>query len=163
MTTIESKPFNPNIANGFFRAGFIETWGRGIEKICEACSNYGIKIPEYTVYPEDITLKFEALNTAKNAASKIDDNFYLVFDYLNQFPTTKHKNIMEDLNISRRTLERIISLLKEQSYIERIGNNRSGYWKILKKEELPIILFQITLQKKIPTDNKTIVPPGFNP
>lgn len=123
LATIESKTFNPNIANGFFRAGFIETWGRGIEKICEACSNYGIKIPEYTVYPEDIMLKFEALNTA----SKIDDNFYLVFDYLNQFPTTKHKNIMEDLNISRRTLERIISLLKEQSYIERIGNNRSGY------------------------------------
>ncbi|WP_276798466.1 ATP-binding protein [Fusobacterium gonidiaformans] len=45
MTTIESKPFNPNIANGFFRAGFIETWGRGIEKICEACNNYGIKTP----------------------------------------------------------------------------------------------------------------------
>ncbi len=61
-----SKPFNPNIANGFFRAGFIETWGRGIEKICEACKNYGTKLPEYTIYPEDIMIKFVALNTDTN-------------------------------------------------------------------------------------------------
>lgn len=27
-----SQPYNPNIANGFFRAGYVETWGRGIEK-----------------------------------------------------------------------------------------------------------------------------------
>lgn len=133
-----SKPFNPNIANGFFRAGFIETWGRGIEKICEACKNYGTKLPEYTVYPEDIMIKFEALNVAKNVANgsknKIEENTPLVLEFLKQYPETTQKNIMENLNISKRTLERIISLLKENSYIERIGNNRSGYWQILKKE-----------------------------
>lgn len=139
-----SKPFNPNIANGFFRAGFIETWGRGIEKICEACRNYGTTLPEYTVYPEDIMIKFEALNTAKNIAkniakntansskNKIEENTPIVLEFLRQYPKTTQKNIIENLNISKRTLERIISLLKEDGYIERIGNNRSGYWKILK-------------------------------
>ena len=139
-----SKPFNPNIANGFFRAGFIETWGRGIEKICEACKNYGTTLPEYTVYPEDIMIKFEALNTAKNIAkniakntansskNKIEENTPIVLEFLRQYPKTTQKNIIENLNISKRTLERIISLLKEDGYIERIGNNRSGYWKILK-------------------------------
>lgn len=133
-----SKPFNPNIANGFFRAGFIETWGRGIEKICEACRNYGTTLPKYTVYPEDIMIRFEALNVAKNVANgsknKIEENTPLVLEFLKQYPETTQKNIMENLNISKRTLERIISLLKENSYIERIGNNRSGYWQILKKE-----------------------------
>ena len=141
-----SKPFNPNIANGFFRAGFIETWGRGIEKICEACKNYGTTLPEYTVYPEDIMIKFEALNTAKNTAkniakntansskNKIEENTPIVLEFLRQYPKTTQKNIIENLNISKRTLERIISLLKEDGYIERIGNNRSGYWQILKKE-----------------------------
>lgn len=137
-----SKPFNPNIANGFFRAGFIETWGRGIEKICEACRNYGTTLPKYTVYPEDIMIRFEALNVAKNVAenvadgskNKIEENTPLVLEFLKQYPEITQKNIMENLNISKRTLERIISLLKENSYIERIGNNRSGYWQILKKE-----------------------------
>jgi len=31
-----SKPFNPLLANAFFRAGYIESWGRGIEKILRA-------------------------------------------------------------------------------------------------------------------------------
>ena len=32
-----SRPFNPDVANAFFRAGMIEAWGRGIERIMEAC------------------------------------------------------------------------------------------------------------------------------
>ena len=36
-----SKPFNPDIANVFYRAGYIESWGRGIQKICDACKNIG--------------------------------------------------------------------------------------------------------------------------
>jgi ATP-dependent DNA helicase RecG len=55
-----SKPYNPNVANGFFRSGFVEIWGRGIEKICETCKEYGIERPEYTLYPEDIIVQFIA-------------------------------------------------------------------------------------------------------
>ena len=32
-----SQPYNPLLANAFFRAGYIEAWGRGIEKIAEEC------------------------------------------------------------------------------------------------------------------------------
>ncbi len=42
-------PYNPDIANTFFRAGHVETWGRGIQKICESCQNHGIPNPEYEV------------------------------------------------------------------------------------------------------------------
>ena len=31
-----SKPYNPNLAYVFYLAGFIESWGRGIEKICNS-------------------------------------------------------------------------------------------------------------------------------
>ena len=33
MRRHRSKPYNPNIANAFFRAGYVEAWGRGIEKM----------------------------------------------------------------------------------------------------------------------------------
>lgn len=36
-----SRPYNLLIANTFFRAGFIEAWGRGIEKIKESCLRAG--------------------------------------------------------------------------------------------------------------------------
>lgn len=81
-------------------------------------------------------IKFEALNIAKNVANgsknKIEENTPVVLEFLRQYPKTTQKNIIESLNISKRTLERIISLLKENGSIERVGNNRSGYWKILK-------------------------------
>lgn len=49
-----SAPFNPNIAKVFYLAGFIESWGRGIEKICRACEEDGVPQPEYEIEPNDI-------------------------------------------------------------------------------------------------------------
>ena len=139
-----SKPFNPNIANGFFRAGFIETWGRGIEKICEACKNYGTELPEYTVYPEDIMIKFEALNTDTNTdntdtnTDNTDTNTDIDFkpetllEYLKENPKATQKELAIHFNVTKRTIERNMNILKNENLIKRVGNNRSGYWKILK-------------------------------
>lgn len=41
-----SLPYNPDVANAFFRAGMIELWGRGIEKILAACQSAGLPAPE---------------------------------------------------------------------------------------------------------------------
>lgn len=42
-----SKPYNPKLANVFFKSGMIEAWGRGFEKIREACALYDGPLPEY--------------------------------------------------------------------------------------------------------------------
>ncbi|MBR0273876.1 MAG: hypothetical protein IJQ59_07295, partial [Bacteroidaceae bacterium] len=41
-----SKPRNLNIANAFFKAGFIDTWGRGYKKIREGFEPAGIPMPK---------------------------------------------------------------------------------------------------------------------
>jgi len=61
MYTHSSRPINPLIANAFFRSGFIESWGRGIEKICDACVEHGIPLPEYVIHPEDIVMTMHGL------------------------------------------------------------------------------------------------------
>ena len=43
-----SFPFNPDIANAFFRSGYVEAWGRGIEKINEFCTKAGLPLPLIT-------------------------------------------------------------------------------------------------------------------
>ena len=60
MSKHASSPYNPNIAHVFYLAGFIESWGRGIEKICSACEKDGVPQPEYTINPGDIMIKFTA-------------------------------------------------------------------------------------------------------
>ncbi len=37
MTKYASQPFNPDISSVLFRAGMIEAWGRGIEKVTGTC------------------------------------------------------------------------------------------------------------------------------
>ncbi len=44
-----SKPYNPKLANVFFKSGMIEAWGRGFEKIKEACKLYDGPLPEYEI------------------------------------------------------------------------------------------------------------------
>ena len=42
----QSQPPNPDIANTFFRAGEIEAWGRGVERIFAACREAGTPKPQ---------------------------------------------------------------------------------------------------------------------
>lgn len=44
-----SKPYNPKLASVFFKSGMIEAWGRGFEKIREACEKYDGPLPEYEI------------------------------------------------------------------------------------------------------------------
>jgi len=40
-----SRPYNPDIANAFFRSGYVESWGRGISKMTELCVAEGLPKP----------------------------------------------------------------------------------------------------------------------
>ena len=53
----ESKLLNPNIAVGFFRAGLVERFGSGIQKIVSSCIENGNPKPRYSIQPDVITLK----------------------------------------------------------------------------------------------------------
>lgn len=43
------KPFNPKLAEVFFKNGMIEAWGRSFEKIREACALQDGPLPEYEI------------------------------------------------------------------------------------------------------------------
>ena len=43
------------------------------------------------------------------------------------------KKIANDLNKSEKTIKRYLKELKEDGYIERIGADKNGFWKVLKE------------------------------
>ena len=51
------RPYNPNIASAFFRAGLVETWGRGIATVQQICRAQGYPEPEFEVLGEDLLLR----------------------------------------------------------------------------------------------------------
>ncbi len=138
-----SKPFNPDIARVFYRAGYIESWGRGIQKICDACKSLGADGPVYIVHGEDIMVKFHALQSAKVPDSKVPKHQNEALDealnealekklkiILKDNPNITQEDIVKALEVSRATIQRMMKTLKEQGKIERIGGKRYGHWEI---------------------------------
>ena len=130
-----SSPYNPNIAHVFYLAGFIESWGRGIEKICSACKNDGVPQPEYTINPGDIMVKFTApgdriVKVADRVTDRVTENERAVLLLLEEDPGYTMQQLAERLSVSRKSIASRLKKLKEKGTIERVGSDRSGYWKV---------------------------------
>ena len=59
MSKHASCPFNPDIANTFFRAGLIESWGRGIERMIDTCRESNYPLPKWQLEPGGLWVVFE--------------------------------------------------------------------------------------------------------
>ena len=127
MQKHRSLPHNLDIANTFFRAGFIESWGRGVEKICRLCKEYGISEPEYTVHPNDIMMMFKANMIA---VAQKDDTVNAILALIKQNPSITYEALTEKTGKSRRTISRIITELKTTGTLVRVGSDKSGHWEI---------------------------------
>lgn len=57
-TNHPSRPFNPDVANAFFRAGMIEAWGRGIERMRADCVAQGAPEPLLRYEPGGMWVEF---------------------------------------------------------------------------------------------------------
>jgi ATP-dependent DNA helicase RecG len=55
-----SIPRNPLIAGAFHRTGAIEVWGRGTNRVVEACRAYGIAEPTFSEGSGAVTVTFKA-------------------------------------------------------------------------------------------------------
>lgn len=143
-----SSPFNPNVAHVFYLAGFIESWGRGIEKIQQACLSDGSPLPEYTVEPNDIMVKFTAgkdrvfkvgaesttyLKTDKvgvEVGDRVGEKEWQILKLLKDDPGYSYAQLADILNVSEKTVYVKIKALKEKGLIERVGTTKNGFWKV---------------------------------
>ena len=145
MSKHASSPYNPNIAHVFYLAGFIESWGRGIEKICSACKKDGVPQPEYTINPGDIMIKFTAPEdrviqvtervterVTVKVTDKVTDKEQELLTLLEEDPGYTMPQLAERLSVSRKTVAARLKKLKDAGLIERVGSDRKGYWKLLK-------------------------------
>lgn len=58
----ESVPVNPSLANVFFLAGFVEGWGRGIQRIMDGYSDHPDKAPTFKVSHQSFTVILKNVN-----------------------------------------------------------------------------------------------------
>ena len=76
-----SKPRNKNIANAFYKAGFIESWGRGIDKIRTEIQSAGLPEP---VFEETCGGMMVTINRGKTFSDIISDKQLVLNNVLNK-------------------------------------------------------------------------------
>jgi predicted HTH transcriptional regulator len=57
-------------------------------------------------------------------------NSFDVLDLIKQDPHISYDKLVELTVRSRATIKRMIKRLKHESYISRIGSDKTGYWKV---------------------------------
>ena len=127
-------PYNSNIATVFYYAGFVESWGRGIEKIRNACKADGVPMLEYTVHSSDIMVKFTAPeDRIVRVTKEVTDKEKKVLELLYEDPGFTMPALAEKMNVSRKSIASYLKTLKEKGVVVRVGGRKEGYWKINNK------------------------------
>lgn len=117
-----SRPYNPDIANAFFRSGLIESWGRGTIKIFNEAKAAKIPVPIFRYEDNGFYVIFNFVEVSMQQQ---------VLDLIKEDPKITIVKISELLSVNSRTVLRTFKALQENSIIERLGNNRTGEWRIL--------------------------------
>lgn len=143
MEPHDSKPYNPDIANVFYRAGFIENWGQGIQKICDECQGIGAELPVYELVGTTLRIHFKALESALIDQPKVpkgqneplgEPKENLLIDkiilLLRDNPKATYNDLVTELSVSRSTIKRAIGNLAADGHVVRVGGKRYGHWEI---------------------------------
>ncbi len=116
---------------------FKESWGRGIEKICTLCKNYGIPEPEYTVHPGDIMLKFRAVARIENHTenhrrlSRLQREILVKVQEDPSYTRSQLASMIDNASLSG--VISALSRLQELGIIRRVGPDKGGHWELLQQ------------------------------
>jgi len=128
-----SKPYNPDIANAFFRSGYVEAWGRGIDKITEQCIDAGLPTPQFAPDGSDFWVIFRKNIYNKEDLSKLGLSERQIKAMLH---TKKNGRITnseyQTLNsVSKRTATNDLSeIVDKYKLITNIGFGAGSYYEL---------------------------------
>ncbi len=117
-----SVPRNKYIADIFFKAGYIEAWGRGIQKIIAGFVEAGHPEPTFEELAGGIQV------TLYKSSEKSSEKS---LDLIKKNPKISASEIAKKLDLTQRAVEKILAKLKKEGKIKRIGSAKGGHWQVV--------------------------------
>ena len=77
-------------------------------------------------------LKYVGVNVGVNVDENLNDIERKIIGLALNDPTLTAEKISGHIEKSKRTAERYLKALQEKRYIERIGTDKKGNWKVIK-------------------------------
>ena len=126
-----SHPRNKNVAYAFFKAGFIESWGRGYKKIRDGFEGAGLPMPIVESVEGGVRVTFQRNNPnssqkgSQKGSQKTSDK---ILQMISENPRITRDLLAESIGISSRMVAKHLKSLQEQGILKRIGGRKDGYW-----------------------------------
>ena len=147
-----SIPRNPKMAQVFYRAGFIEAWGRGYEKIMTAFDKAHLKRPVFTVEQGGFTATVyreifmsvrgdakpkqtdtEPMQTERSTQKTTQKTTQKILDLIALNPYITRNEMAIECAVTPDAIKLQLKNLKEKGVIRRVGADRGGYWEIINR------------------------------
>ena len=126
-----SIPFNPDIANTFFRSGDIEAWGRGYRKILNSVLEHKLLPPQIEMM-EGLMLTYYANVRKQLLVENVDERLIQIIEYVATNGKITNSEIQKLLNISKVTATRLI--WKADKWLAQQGITGKGTYYVFKWE-----------------------------
>jgi ATP-dependent DNA helicase RecG len=126
-----SRPFNPDVANAFFRAGMIEAWGRGIERILDACHAANVPEPELRYEPSGLWVDFPFPEVPIQETTQ-ETTQERIIALLKMHPAMTRRQLAEQIGISENGIKYHLNKLKAVGFVRHVGPTKAGHWEVLK-------------------------------
>ncbi|MBQ9437429.1 MAG: winged helix-turn-helix transcriptional regulator [Lachnospiraceae bacterium] len=125
-----SRPINVKLQKIFGQLGYVEQTGHGIPLIV---SNYGKQAFDVMDNYVNVTIPFNKSMSASKTSSvshvSLKGSQLKIYNILLAHPEYTIKDLVHDSSLSDGYVRKILNELKSEGRIERIGSNKTGYWK----------------------------------
>jgi ATP-dependent DNA helicase RecG len=142
-----SHPYNPDIANTFFRAGYIESWGRGMKKIMDECTKAGLPEPAFDYDANGLMVEFKGkpVSVSEKTSDEHQENggdlavkwresggimAGKILEAVKANPEITIPQLATNIGEPIRTVERKIQKLRKDNLLVRVGAANGGRWEI---------------------------------
>ena len=131
---------NPNIARFLHEYDYVQEFGEGIDRMFNEMAAAGLPAPEYhdNAFMLNATIRNGVINETDgvineiiNGAINISLTEQAVFAAIKKKPRITKMELQKETSLGKSTIDRAIKALKEKCLIERVGSNKTGYWKII--------------------------------
>ena len=118
-----SRPYNPDIANTFFRCGYVESWGRGVRIMAELCEAQGLPQPFYNIDGSDFWIEFRDLFNEQGLIERgLNERQIKALFFIKEKGEITKKEYQELNNISVRTaVYELKELVEKYKFLRMVG------------------------------------------
>jgi ATP-dependent DNA helicase RecG len=130
-----SRPRNRYIADIFFRAGYIESWGRGIEKMVNSFKKAGLPEPlfEELAGGLQVTLRKDIYSEEYLRKLNLNERQVKAVLHIKEYGSITNSSYQHLNNTAHRTAARDLEKLLDEQIVEKIGTTGRGTSYVLKR------------------------------